>query len=151
MLTAFIVLQLLLDIEIVLFLVSRYRRRARRPARVAAAVPAEPPAWYRDFLMLAEDVLAAVEPLLDALDRGQLPMPASAAAALAGASAAAESAREALANAAPRDRHREAFALLRAGTPSEEVARREHLSPGQVRLIENLVAAEGRLAAAVRP
>ena len=64
---------------------------------------------------------------------------------------AAESAREALANAAPRDRHREAFALLRAGTPSEEVARREHLSPGQVRLIENLVAAEGRLAAAARP
>ena len=30
MLTAFIVLQLLLDIEIVLFLVSRYRRRSRR-------------------------------------------------------------------------------------------------------------------------
>jgi hypothetical protein len=150
MLTAFIVLQLLLDIEIVLFLVSRYRQRARPKARVAA-VPAEPPAWYRDFLILAEDVLAAVEPLLDALDRGQLPMPASAAAALAGASAAAEPAREALANAAPRDRHREAFALLRAGTPSEEVARREHLSPGQVRLIENLVAAEGRLAAAVRP
>ena len=78
MLTAFIVLQLLLDIEIVLFLVSRYRRRARATARVAAAVPAEPPAWYRDFLLLAEDVLAAVEPLLDALDRGQLPMPASA-------------------------------------------------------------------------
>ena len=151
MLTAFIVLQLLLDIEIVLLLVFRYRRRARPTARVAAAVPAEPPAWYRDFQLLAEDVLAAVEPLLDALDRGQLPMPASAAAALAGASAAAESAREALANAAPRDRHREAFALLRAGTPSEEGARREHLSPGQVRLIENLVAAEGRLAAAVRP
>ena len=81
MLTAFIVLQLLLDIEIVLFLVSRYRRRARPTARVVAAVPAEPPAWYRDFLLLAEDVLAAVEPLLDALDRGQLPMPASAAAA----------------------------------------------------------------------
>jgi hypothetical protein len=147
MLTAFIVLQLLLDIEIVLFLVSRYRRRARPTVRVVAAEAAEPPAWYRDFLALAEDVLAAVEPLLDALDRGQLPMPASAAAS-AGASAAAESAREALASTAPRARHREAFALLRAGTPSEEVARREHLSPGQVRLIENLVAAEGRLAAA---
>jgi hypothetical protein len=146
MLTAFIVLQLILDIQIVLFLVWRHRRRARTSTPAAAAVPAEPPAWYRDFLLLAEDVLAAVEPVLDALDRGHLPMPAPAAAPAAGA----ESAREARAKAAPRDRHREAFALLRAGTPSDEVARREHLSPGQVRLIENLVAAEGRLPAAAR-
>ena len=140
MLTAFIVLQLILDLEVVLFLVWR-RRHRRRPA---ALVPAEPPAWYRDFLLLAEDVLAVVEPVLDALDRGQLPMPVAAAA----PAAAAEGPRDAPSPAPPRERHREAFALLRAGTPSDEVARREHLSPGQVRLIENLVAAEGRLAAA---
>jgi hypothetical protein len=139
MLTAFIVLQLILDLEVVLFLVWR-RRHRRRPA---VLVPAEPPAWYRDFLLLAEDVLSAVEPVLDALDRGQLPMRVAAA-----APAAADSPRDAASPAPPRDRHREAFALLRAGTPSDEVARRERLSPGQVRLMENLVAAEGRLAAA---
>ena len=150
MLTAFIVLQLLLDIEIVLFLVSRYRRRARPTAR--ARRPCRP-SRPRGIATSCSSPRTCSRPWSRCWTRST------------GASSrcrprprrrcrrqrAAESAREALANAAPRDRHREAFALLRAGTPSEEVARREHLSPGQVRLIENLVAAEGRLAAAARP
>lgn len=148
MLTAFIVLQLLLDIEIVCYLVWRHRKKRRAaatpaPAAAAApALPAEPPAWYRDFVMLTEDVMNAIEPVLDALDRGQIPAPR--------ASAASEPASEPVAAPppSPRDRHREAFALLRAGTPADEVARRERLSPGQMRLIENLVAAEHRLAGA---
>jgi hypothetical protein len=48
----------------------------------------------------------------------------------------------------PRDRHRPALALLRAGTSPEEVARRERLLPGELRLMSNLVAAESVLAGA---
>lgn len=147
MLTAFIVLQLLLDIEIVAYLVWRHRKKRRAaaapaPAAATPALPVEPPAWYRDFVMLTEDVMNAIEPVLDALDRGLLHAPR--------ATVASEPAPPPAAAPAPmpRDRHREAFALLRAGTPADEVARREHLSPGQLRLIENLVAAEHRLAAA---
>jgi hypothetical protein len=47
-----------------------------------------------------------------------------------------------------RDRHRAALSLLRAGTSSEEVARRERLLPGDLRLMSNLVAAEAELAGA---
>lgn len=142
MLTAFIVLQLLLDLEIVGYLLWRHRKRRRAAiAPAAPAPPSEPPAWYRDFVMLTEDVLNAIEPVLDALDRGPLPAPRAAASEPAPPAAAAPAP-------SPRDRHREAFALLRAGAPAEEVARREHLTPGQMRLIENLVAAEHRLAAA---
>ena len=45
-------------------------------------------------------------------------------------------------------RHRAALALLRAGTSAEEVARRERLLPGELRLMSNPVAAEAELAGA---
>ena len=47
-----------------------------------------------------------------------------------------------------RDRHRAALSLLRAGASPEEVARRERLPPGELRLMSNLVAAEAELAGA---
>ena len=47
-----------------------------------------------------------------------------------------------------RDRHRAALSLLRAGTSPEEVARRERLLPGELRLMSNLVVAEAELAGA---
>ncbi len=151
MLTAFIVLQIILDLEVVLFLLLWHRRRKRAAAaRVGAPRAAEPPAWYREFLLLAEDVLTLVEPVLDALEKGKVPAAAVASATSAPSGVAvapsAPSRVEAL-----RDRHREAFALLRGGTPVDEVARRERLSPGEARLIENLVAAEYRLTEARPP
>ena len=134
LLMAFIVLQLILDVEIVLFLLMRRRRRKAAPA--PAPAKEEPPSWYRDFTILAEDVLALVEPVLDALEAGEtrtrraMPSPAP-----AGGPSEAPT---------PRDRHREAFALLRAGTAPDEVARRERLQPGELRLIRNLIAAEAQ-------
>jgi hypothetical protein len=147
LLTAFIVLQLVLDVQIALFMFAYLRRRKR--VRAQAPAPAEPPVWYREFLLLAEDVLALVEPLLDQLEageaataRGARPAPASPVAPAAAAEPAP----------APslRDRHRQAFALLRSGTPPEEVAARERLTPGELRLLANLVAAESELAPAGR-
>jgi hypothetical protein len=46
------------------------------------------------------------------------------------------------------DRHRAALSLLRAGTSPEEVARRERLLPGELRLMSNRVAAGAELAGA---
>src|SRR5262245_63778995 len=84
MLTAFIVLQIILDLEVVLFLLVWHRRRKRAAAaRAAAPRVAEPPAWYREFLLLAEDVLTLVEPVLDALEKGKVPVAAVASAASA--------------------------------------------------------------------
>jgi hypothetical protein len=140
LLTAFIVLQIILDVEVVLFFLFRMRRR--RAATPAPAAAPTPPAWPRDFLLLAEDVMALLEPVLDALESGALAAPAAA----PGRSAAP----------APpevrslRDRHREAFALLRAGAAPEDVASRERLGAGELRLIRNLVAAEAEMATAPR-
>jgi hypothetical protein len=53
LLTAFIVLQVILDLEVVVFFLMRMRRRKT----VKPPVEPEPPAWYRDFLVLAEDLL----------------------------------------------------------------------------------------------
>jgi hypothetical protein len=135
LLTLFIVSQLALDAGIVLFLLVSALRRKAAPAAAPAPAPLKnaPPAWYPDFLRLAEDVMALVEPVLDGIERGRLgaaPAPAAEPPAVQG----------------QRDRHREAFALLRAGTPPEEVARRERLLPGELRLMRNLVAAESDLA-----
>jgi hypothetical protein len=49
-----------------------------------------------------------------------------------------------------RERHREAFALLRAGASAEDVGRREGIGAGELRLIRNLVAAEAQIAATPR-
>ena len=112
--------------------------------------PAELPESYREFQRLAEDVLMVVEPVLEAMESGALQRLA-APAAIAPPSAAAlppATAAPAADERSARDRHREARALLRAGTPPDEVARREKLRPGELRLIENLVAAEARLTTA---
>ena len=141
LLTAFIVLQIILDVEVVLFFLFRMRRR-RKAAPAPPAEPAPPPPWHREFLLLAEDVMALLEPVLDALESGALRAPAHAAA--PGAAPASPEARSL------RDRHREAFALLRAGAAPEDVASRERLGAGELRLIRNLVAAEAQMATAPR-
>jgi hypothetical protein len=143
LLTAFIVLQVILDLEVVVYFLMRMRRRkAAKPP-----VEPEPPAWYRDFLVLAEDLLTLIEPVLDHLEKTPAaPAPAGAAADTAAASAPSPAA------AAPtpepkslRERHREAFALLRAGASPDDVARREGLGTGELRLLKNLVAAEAQI------
>jgi hypothetical protein len=140
LLTLFIVLQLALDAGLVLFLLVSAPRRKAAPARAPASAPLKsaPPAWYRDFLCLAEDVMALVEPVIDVVESGRL--------GAAPAAPAPTPAADLPVAQRQRDRHREAFALLRAGTPPEEVARRERLLPGELRLIRNLVAAESEFA-----
>jgi hypothetical protein len=132
MLSAFIVCQLVFDVVAVLLLVALVRRA--RPAPLLAAAP-EPPAWYREFLALAQDLLVVTEPVLHALDRpGSAPAPPAPAAA-----------RPEPAPAGGDDRVRQAFALMRGGAAAEEVVRRSRVLPGEARLIKNLVAAEAAL------
>jgi hypothetical protein len=132
MLATLIVCQLVFDVAAVLLLVALVRRA--RPAPAPEVAP-EPPAWYREFLALAQDLLVVTEPVLDALDRpGRAPAPAAPAAA-----------RPEPASAGGDDRFRQAFALMRGGAAAEEVVRRSRLLPGEARLIKNLVAAEAAL------
>lgn len=122
LLTVFVVAQLVFDVALLLlFVVTLLRRRAE-------PVPdPEPPAWYGEVVLFAQDLLAATEPLLDALElRRAQPEPDEA------------TGRE--------GRHREAMALLRAGVDADEVGRRGRLLPGELRLIRNVVAAETRSA-----
>jgi len=136
-LTCFLVFQLGLDVVLVFLLLARARQCKAAPPVGRRTSAQTPPQWYREFLILAEDVLALVEPVLDALESGRLAgPPAPASIARAGRSAPAAST----------EPHREAFALLRAGAAPEEVARRGRLLPAEVRLIRNLVAAEAELA-----
>jgi hypothetical protein len=119
----------------------------RRPAPVAApAAASEPPAWSRDFLGLAAEVLAVTELMQDALEkqRAALP-PASPPATAAAPGPVAPSPAPVIEPG--RERHREALALLRAGLAPEEVARRGGLSAAEIRLMRTILAAE---AAAVR-
>jgi hypothetical protein len=130
MLAAFVVCQLIFDVAVVLLLVAIVRR-ARRVA--PPAVAPGPPAWYREFLALAEDLLVVSEPLLDSLGRAGGPTVPAAPAARPGPAPVVD------------DRFREAFASLRRGVTTEEVARRNRLLPGEAQLIKNLVAAESAL------
>ena len=165
MLTLFVVLQLCLDVQLVLVVLWLLRRRRAAPRRLVA------PSWFAEFRLLVEEVRALVEPALDALEadeaRAHEPVAAAkAAAALEPAAALKTAAPEPAARTkaaapapdarpaaparpaeapAPRDRRREALALLRAGVAPEEVERRERLLPGEARLIRNLAAAEARL------
>jgi hypothetical protein len=148
----FIVLQVILDLEVVVFFLMRMRRRKT----VKPPVEPEPPAWYRDFLVLAEDLLTLIEPVLDHLEKTA---PAASAPAAPGPAAPAPAAAPAAAPPAPpppepkslRQRHREAFALLRGGASPDDVARREGLGAGELRLLKNLAAAEAQIATPPRP
>lgn len=137
MLTAFVIFQLALDVVVVFALLARLLQRRAAPPRRRGG----PPQWYQEFLLLTEDILALVEPVLDALESGRLPR-STPAAPEAGAAVPAE--RPAPLSAA--ERRREAFAQLRAGASPEEVERRGQLQPAELRLIRNLVAAEAKLA-----
>jgi hypothetical protein len=141
LLSIFVITQIALDIALVTYLVTnaRRRRRATASARRAAQPAAAPPAWYGDFLATAEELMVLVEPVLDLAESGTLAGPRPPSPAPATEPRPAESVR---------DRHRAALALLRAGTSAEEVARRERLLPGELRLMSNLVAAEAELAGA---
>jgi hypothetical protein len=136
-LTFFVVFQLGLDVALLCLLLAQARRRKAAPPAGRQTSAQSPPQWYREFLLLAEDVLALVEPVLDALESGRLPAPPdSAPPARTGKPASAGSS----------EQRREAFALLRAGVAPEDVARRGRLLPAEVRLIRNLVAAEAEMA-----
>jgi len=140
LLSIFVITQIAFDIAIVGYLLTAARcRRAAASARPAQP-GAAPPSWYRDFLATAEDLMALVEPVLDLAENGGLaPPPPAPAPAPTVEPRPAESLR---------DRHRAALSLLRAGTSPDEVARRERLLPGELRLMSNLVAAEAELAGA---
>ncbi|HTY79025.1 MAG TPA: hypothetical protein VMI34_14475 [Candidatus Bathyarchaeia archaeon] len=133
LLSLFIVTQIALDIALVGFVMTLTRRRwAPAPAR--RTTTSKPPAWYGDVLAMIEELMVLVEPVLELADRGALgPRPTAA----VPDSRAVET---------TRDRHRAAMALLRSGAAPEEVARRERLLPGELRLLRNLVTAEAELA-----
>lgn len=123
LLTALVLFQLAFDLVVLVGLVVVLRRR---PA--AAAPPA--PAWHGELVALAQDLLTVTEPLLDSLESRGVPRTEP--------PPAAGPPREA----SRRERHREAFALLRAGVDAAEVARRGQLPRAELRLLQNLVAAE---------
>lgn len=124
LLTVFVVVQLVFDVALLLLVVLSAARR-RPPAREPA-----PPEWYGQLLGLAQDLLAATDPILDELERRPAPRGAAPEGGDGGAT-----------------RHREAMALLRAGVDPDEVARRGRLLPGELKLIKNVVAAEAQSAA----
>lgn len=137
MLATLVIFQLALDAVVVFVLLARMLQRRAAPPRRRGG----PPAWYQEFLLLTEDILALVEPVLDALESGRLPKPSPA---VLEPAAAVPPERPAPISAA--ERRREAFAQLRAGASPEEVERRGQLQPAELRLIRNLVAAEAKLA-----
>lgn len=130
LLTVVVLAQLVLDVVVIVML-TRGRGRFR-PEREAA-----PPPWYQEFVHLAEDLLLVTEPVLTALESpGPHGVPGAASASASDTPGPASG------------RYRDAFALLRGGRCPEEVARVGRVSRGELRLMENLVAAESRIAAA---
>jgi hypothetical protein len=128
MLTAFIVGQIVLDVVLLGLAIVVARSWPRlRPG-------ASPPEWYQEFLRLAEDLLAVTEPVLAALESPAAERPG-----------AAPSTPASVAPEPPGARYRAAFSLLRAGGPREDVIQSGRLLPRELRLIENLLAAESRL------
>jgi hypothetical protein len=116
MLTAFVVAQIVFDV-VVVALAALYLL-GRKPAPSAA-----PPDWYEQIVTLAQDLLAATEPVLERLEARGTEAPPS----------------------VPEpDRYGEARALLRSGARPDEVAGRAGLLPGEMRLLANIVTAEAR-------
>jgi hypothetical protein len=123
MLSAFVVAQLVFDVAVVAVVLVYFFTRPPAPR------PPDPPEWYGQFLKLAQDLMAATEPVLDRLESREPP-------------AVVEPV--APAPAPPRDRYEEARALLRSGEAPATVAGRAGLQPGEVRLLAKVVAAEMR-------
>jgi hypothetical protein len=120
-LSAFVVAQLVFDVAVVAFAaVYLLTRRAPREAELP------PPEWYGHFLKVAQDLMAATEPVLERLETrapaAVTPPPV----------------------AAPPDPYAEARRLLRAGASADEFAAREGLQPAELRLLARIVAAESR-------
>jgi hypothetical protein len=127
MLTAFVVAQIAFDV-IVVALVVLYVLDRR-----ATTSSSTPPDWYGEVVNLAQDVMAATEPVLDKLDERRAPV----------------------APAPPPpppapDRYAGARTLLLAGTAPEDVAAREQLSPAELKLLTSIVATQARLASAAQ-
>ena len=111
MLSAFVITQIALDVVLVALVVYLVTR--------PAPPPPGPPEWYGQMVKLAQDMMAATEPVLERMEKR--PEPA----------------------AAPMpDHYAEARTLLRAGASSDVVAGRAGLRPGEVRLLASVVAAE---------
>ena len=122
MLSAFVVAQLVFDVAVVAFAaVYLFTRRAP-----SVAEPPPPPEWYGHFLRVAQDMMAATEPVLERLESR--------------APAVTAPPPEVV----PPDPYAEARRLLRAGASTEEVAAREGLQPAELRLLARIVAAESR-------
>lgn len=130
MLTAFVVAQIAFDV-IVVALVVLYVLERRATTSSSA-----PPDWYGEVVNLAQDVMAATEPVLDKLDERRAPAPAPPPPPPAPASTP--------------DRYAGARTLLLAGAAPEDVAAREQLSPGELKLLTNILATQARLASAAQ-
>ena len=128
MLTAFVVAQIAFDV-IVVALVVLYVLDRRATTSSSA-----PPDWYGEVVNLAQDVMAATEPVLDKLDERRAP-----------ATPAPPPPPP-----PPPDRYAGARTLLLAGTAPEDVAAREQLSPAELKLLTSIVATQARLASAAQ-
>jgi hypothetical protein len=132
-LTMFVIFQLAFDVVILLAVCVGVLRCKSR----AAVEPRQPSQGHQEFLRLVHDRQAETAPGTEAhvgQPRGMEP------------SFSPERPRAPVDDGARRDRRREALDLLRAGADPAEVARRGRLSPGELRLLRNVVAAEMRLA-----
>ncbi|HYE94546.1 MAG TPA: hypothetical protein VEA38_26160 [Terriglobales bacterium] len=117
MLTAFVIAQVVFDVAIVALGAVYLLTRARAVAAPAVAPP--PPDWYPQMVTLAQDLMAATEPVIDRLE-STAPAPAVV------------------------DPYAQARALLETGTPADEVAARAGVHPGEVRLLASVLAAGRR-------
>ncbi len=157
LLTAFIVTQLVFDLAVLALAAVTLIGRATKRRQ-----PAAPWEGSEEFLALAEDLVAALESLPERGDsrasaaRRDAPRHARTSAPETAPRPAPETApRPAPSTAAAAAELTvptgpgSALALLRAGVPAEEVARRLSLSAGELRLLTSVAEAEGRTGASV--
>jgi hypothetical protein len=117
-LSAFVAVQILFDITVVALVAVYVFTRKAAPAP-------EPPEWYGQFVALAQEVMAATEPMLERLEQKDAPPPAPAPIVIP-------------------DCYNDARALLESGASPDEVAARAGLRPGELRLLAKIVTAEAR-------
>jgi len=132
MLTAFVVAQIAFDVIVVALVVLYVLDRRGTTSSSSSSTP---PDWYGEVVNLAQDVMAATEPVLDRLDERRAPAPAPP---------------PPPPPAPAPDRYAGARTLLLAGAAPEDVAAREQLSPGELKLLTNILATQARLASAAQ-